>query len=333
MLRLRLLGSFELRGPGDKPITISARKTRALLAFLALQSGTRQSRERLAALLWEDADAELARSSLRQALAALRRALPAKLHALLETDGQQVALNLAQLQVDVHSLRTLLAEATFSSLRAARALGRGAARGLRCAFRRFRGMGRGRAADPASRDRGGRDAARRALPRGGRHRRRDRRARVAPLDRAACRGRAPRADGLLCARGAVHGGAPPVPAPAHGAAPRARPRAGSRDRGALSRPDEAAPRRREWAALCASRRGTGRCRRGGARGRVGVARPGGRPRAAGGHGARDPPAGPRRAAPHARSGGDARAHAELQRLFDDTVALHGGSRTASRAIA
>ena len=87
MLRLRLLGSFELRGPGDRPLKITARKTRALLAFLALQNGTRQSRERLAALLWEDADAELARSSLRQALTALRRALPAKLHALLEADA------------------------------------------------------------------------------------------------------------------------------------------------------------------------------------------------------------------------------------------------------
>ncbi len=35
MLRLRLLGSFELRGPGDKPVRITARKARALLAFLA----------------------------------------------------------------------------------------------------------------------------------------------------------------------------------------------------------------------------------------------------------------------------------------------------------
>src|SRR5262245_3398738 len=122
MLRLRLLGSFELRGPGDRPLKITARKTRALLAFLALQNGTRQSRERLAALLWEDADAELARSSLRQALTALRRALPAKLHTLLEADPQQVALNLAQVQVDVHSLRTLLTEATTTSLKAARAL-------------------------------------------------------------------------------------------------------------------------------------------------------------------------------------------------------------------
>jgi DNA-binding SARP family transcriptional activator len=125
MLRLRLLGSFELRGPGDRPLKITARKTRALLAFLALQNGTRQSRERLAALLWEDADADLARSSLRQALTALRRALPDRLHTLLEADSQQVALNLAQVQVDVHRLRTLLAEGTLDSLRTARLLASG----------------------------------------------------------------------------------------------------------------------------------------------------------------------------------------------------------------
>src|SRR5687767_3869352 len=123
MLRLRLLGTFELRGPGDRPLRITARKSRALLAFLALQNGSGQSRERLAALLWEDADAELARSSLRQALTALRRALPAKLQTLLEADAQQVSLNLAQVKVDVHSLRALLAEATVPSLKAARALG------------------------------------------------------------------------------------------------------------------------------------------------------------------------------------------------------------------
>ncbi|MGH8197588.1 MAG: BTAD domain-containing putative transcriptional regulator [Steroidobacteraceae bacterium] len=122
MLRLQLLGSFELRGPGDRPLKIPARKTRALLAFLALQPGAQQTRERLAALLWEDAEAELARSSLRQALTALRRALPEKQRAVLEADAQQIALNPAQLQVDVLRLRALLAESTPASLKAARVL-------------------------------------------------------------------------------------------------------------------------------------------------------------------------------------------------------------------
>ncbi len=122
MLRLRLLGSFELKGPGDRVLKIPARKTRALLAFLAYQNGTRQSRERLASLLWEDADAELARSSLRQALTALRRALPEKQRAMLEADAHEVGLNLAQVQVDVLRLRTLLADSSVASLKAARAI-------------------------------------------------------------------------------------------------------------------------------------------------------------------------------------------------------------------
>jgi len=122
MLRLRLLGSFELRGPGDRSLKVPARKTRALLTFLALQNGAPQSRERLAALLWEDADAELARSSLRQALTALRRALPEKERAVLVADAQQVALKPAQIQVDVLRLRGLLAESSAASLKAARAI-------------------------------------------------------------------------------------------------------------------------------------------------------------------------------------------------------------------
>jgi len=123
MLRLRLLGSFELRGPGDRPLPITARKTRALLAYLALQDGARQSRERLAALLWEEADAELARSSLRQSLAALRRALPTRLQACLDADAQEVALDLAQVEVDVRSVRSLIAVGSIASLKSACTLG------------------------------------------------------------------------------------------------------------------------------------------------------------------------------------------------------------------
>ena len=58
-------------------IRIASRKGRALLAYLALRPGESHSRDRLATLLWEDADEELARTSLRQALAAVRKSLPA----------------------------------------------------------------------------------------------------------------------------------------------------------------------------------------------------------------------------------------------------------------
>jgi DNA-binding SARP family transcriptional activator len=119
LLRIQLLGACEFRDRAGRPLPLTARKSRALLAFLALQGGAPQSRERLAALLWEDADGDLARTSLRQALSAIRRALPEKARAVLKADALQVALDLAQVEVDVLQLRALLAESTLASLKAA----------------------------------------------------------------------------------------------------------------------------------------------------------------------------------------------------------------------
>jgi DNA-binding SARP family transcriptional activator/predicted negative regulator of RcsB-dependent stress response len=119
LLQFQLLGSCEFRDRTGRPLPLTARKSRALLAFLALQAGTPQSREKLAALLWEDADAELARTSLRQALSAIRRALPEQARAVLVADSMQVALDVSKLDIDVLELRSLLAESTLASLKAA----------------------------------------------------------------------------------------------------------------------------------------------------------------------------------------------------------------------
>ncbi len=74
-LELRLLGGFALKNDAGETIQISSRKSRALLAYLALSNGRAQSRERLAALLWADSNEAQARTSLRQALSALRKSL------------------------------------------------------------------------------------------------------------------------------------------------------------------------------------------------------------------------------------------------------------------
>src|SRR5262245_52922383 len=71
--RLTLLGGFDLRAATGDPIPLSGRKTLALLAFLALQPGQRAARSRLITLLWGDVPDTQARTSLRQALAAMRR--------------------------------------------------------------------------------------------------------------------------------------------------------------------------------------------------------------------------------------------------------------------
>ncbi|MEZ5832464.1 MAG: BTAD domain-containing putative transcriptional regulator [Dongiaceae bacterium] len=75
LVRLRVLGGFDLQ-PGRGQVVIPAgRKVRALLACLGLSRGKAWPRERLMALLWSDRGEEQARASLRQALAEMRRVL------------------------------------------------------------------------------------------------------------------------------------------------------------------------------------------------------------------------------------------------------------------
>src|SRR4051794_41909640 len=64
MLRLTLLGPPAVTRDG-RPLAFDTRKATALLAFLALE-GKPQPRDRLAALLWPDADPSRARPALRR---------------------------------------------------------------------------------------------------------------------------------------------------------------------------------------------------------------------------------------------------------------------------
>ena len=74
MLEIRLLGGFELRREGA-PVLLPSRPAQSLLAYLALDAGTAHRREKLAGLLWPDADDDNARSNLRHALWRIRKAL------------------------------------------------------------------------------------------------------------------------------------------------------------------------------------------------------------------------------------------------------------------
>ncbi|KQY89779.1 BTAD domain-containing putative transcriptional regulator [Brevundimonas sp. Root1423] len=75
----------------------------ALVAFLALQPGRRASRERLAALLWPDADATQARLNLRKALSLLRKVTPDG-DDLFRAQGEQIKLRADGLECDVDAL-------------------------------------------------------------------------------------------------------------------------------------------------------------------------------------------------------------------------------------
>ena len=103
---VRVLGGFELIGAGGDNLTLSGRKLRALVALLALPPALGWSRERLTAVLWGDREEELARGSLRQALAELRRLLG---DSALLADRDTVALDPTAVTVDAAEFCALCA--------------------------------------------------------------------------------------------------------------------------------------------------------------------------------------------------------------------------------
>jgi adenylate cyclase len=103
---VRVLGGFELIGAGGDSLTLPGRKLRALVALLALPPSLGWSRERLTAVLWGDREEELARGSLRQALAELRRVLG---DGALVTDRDTVAFDPAAVTVDAAEFCALCA--------------------------------------------------------------------------------------------------------------------------------------------------------------------------------------------------------------------------------
>jgi predicted ATPase/DNA-binding SARP family transcriptional activator len=74
MLVVKLLGQFSVQLHAQ-PIEIPSRPAQTLLAYLALQPGTAFRREKLAGLIWPDANESNARSNLRHALWRIRKAL------------------------------------------------------------------------------------------------------------------------------------------------------------------------------------------------------------------------------------------------------------------
>src|SRR5436305_14466894 len=74
MLRVRLLGDLEVELDGVLVEPPASRRARSLLGLLAIERRL-HTRPQLAARFWPDVLDESARTSLRSALAALRRAL------------------------------------------------------------------------------------------------------------------------------------------------------------------------------------------------------------------------------------------------------------------
>ncbi len=108
-LRIDLLGGFSVRFRDGSACPLPTRKAEALLAFLAMPAGRLHARDKLANLFWGGAPEAQARQSLRQALAALRRAARGEQPALLLTQGDTVGLNPAAVEVDAAALEAAAA--------------------------------------------------------------------------------------------------------------------------------------------------------------------------------------------------------------------------------
>jgi DNA-binding SARP family transcriptional activator len=123
--QLGLLGALEARA-GSQPIALHVpTKALALLAFLAARPGQAHSRDQLAGLLWGEGGNQ-ALHSLRQALMSLRRALTtASLPALIVADGDTLAFDTTQADVDVAVFERCLGEGGWDSLAQAATLYRG----------------------------------------------------------------------------------------------------------------------------------------------------------------------------------------------------------------
>lgn len=107
MIDIRLLGGFSVAAEG-RALMPSTRKAAALLAYLAHRPGVAQPRARLADLLWPRSPEVQARTSLRQALAQLRRDLAPAGELPIEARGDTLRLLPEGATVDVVALEAVL---------------------------------------------------------------------------------------------------------------------------------------------------------------------------------------------------------------------------------
>lgn len=117
VLHLELLGDFRLRDESGALITISAKKSQAMLAFLGVKPSQLVSRDKMANLLWSSTAPEQARQSLRQTLSTLRRELAqVSSKKILVEEGDFLSLDASTVHVDVVELESLIAAGTPEAL-------------------------------------------------------------------------------------------------------------------------------------------------------------------------------------------------------------------------
>lgn len=105
---LRLLGDFALIAADGRSISVTNRRARALLAYLALEPEHAAPRERIAGLLWSDRGDSQARASLRQCLLELRATTAEHGLSLMEVTRDRIALDCRNVGSDVADIRAAL---------------------------------------------------------------------------------------------------------------------------------------------------------------------------------------------------------------------------------
>lgn len=109
-LELCLRGAPCLRTPGGAALSLVSTKAQALLALLACAPGQRRARAWVQERLWSISPPKEAAASLRQAVAALRRALGPAYHDVLISERRMVGLNMGRLQMRLPEGRAPLLE-------------------------------------------------------------------------------------------------------------------------------------------------------------------------------------------------------------------------------
>jgi DNA-binding SARP family transcriptional activator len=117
LLHLELLGDFRLRTEARTLVTISAKKSQAMLAYLAVKPSQLVSRDKMASLLWSSTAPEQARQSLRQTLSTLRKELAqVSSQKILLEESDFLSLDASLIYVDVAQFESLIATGTPEAL-------------------------------------------------------------------------------------------------------------------------------------------------------------------------------------------------------------------------
>lgn len=116
VLRIALLGGFEVHSLAGELVNLPSRNARGLLAYLAMAAGRAQARDKLATLLWGGRSTDQARASLRQILSQLRRSLNTGDREVLRGDGDVVVLDPSAAAVDAVRFEELVSVGTPEAL-------------------------------------------------------------------------------------------------------------------------------------------------------------------------------------------------------------------------